>query len=367
MSIDTPTRIATVATILAGALAWAPAASAQAPSSPPGTIAYVIAEYRLAAYETDELKECPQGYNGGRREYLAAAIPNFSSKKDLTYEETVLRFKAEGLLPQRFKEVLPYREASGPTAPGLDLDGKVGPEDFTSPEGSRGIDNQLFRAIGCIEGWRNIGTRAGLSKMRFQRNNYNRLLVEITGVESLQNDPDVVVNTYRGLQRLALDGTNTPIVGRTQRIDFKSGAVFMHTLQGRIVDGVLITDPGLVVVPYSPLSGKVQGRENEVLDARFHLKLRPDGAEGLIAGYFDVEDWYWQNRSRSEAIDRIVNPALYKALKRLADAYPAPDGSGNTAISGAIEVKFVQVHIQRSDRRDTVATAGATNTSGGIN
>ncbi len=49
---------------------------------------------------------------------------------------------------------LPYYFAGGKTAIGMNLDGKVGPNDFTSPEGEPGIDNQLFRAIGCVDGFR---------------------------------------------------------------------------------------------------------------------------------------------------------------------------------------------------------------------
>jgi len=362
MSVNAAIRAAALAAVLA----CASTASAQPGFSSPGTIAYVISEYKLANLETDKALECPQGFNSGQQEYLAAKFPD-AEKRNLTYEETYLKLHGSSFFPEQFEEAFPYREAAGPTAIGLNLDGKVGPEDFTSPEGVAGVDNQLFRATGCIEGWRNLGTRGGLNKQRFQRNNYNRLLIEITGVDSLENDPEVTVNTYRGLTLLMLDGTNKPVVGRTQRIDTLSGERFLHSLRGRIVNGVLITDPGRVTMPYSPMSGKILGKENQIMDARFQLKLRPDGAEGLVAGYFDVEDWYWRNRSNSLDFDKIVNGALYRALKRLADAYPAADGSGNTAISGAIQVKFVQAYIQHPDRGDVVAGGGGANPDVGVN
>ena len=42
----------------------------------------------------------------------------------------------------------------GPAGYGFNLDGKVTDEDFTNPEtGERGIDNQLWRAVGCTHNY----------------------------------------------------------------------------------------------------------------------------------------------------------------------------------------------------------------------
>src|ERR1041384_2409263 len=37
---------------------------------------------------------------------------------------------------------------------GFNLDGKIKPNDFVSPDGEKGIDNQLYRAWGCDAPWR---------------------------------------------------------------------------------------------------------------------------------------------------------------------------------------------------------------------
>jgi hypothetical protein len=37
---------------------------------------------------------------------------------------------------------------------GFNLDGKIKPNDFVSPDGEKGIDNQLYRAWGCDSPWR---------------------------------------------------------------------------------------------------------------------------------------------------------------------------------------------------------------------
>ena len=40
---------------------------------------------------------------------------------------------------------------------GFNLDGKVKPADFVSPDGEKGIDNNLYRAWGCDAPWRGNG------------------------------------------------------------------------------------------------------------------------------------------------------------------------------------------------------------------
>jgi hypothetical protein len=48
-------------------------------------------------------------------------------------------------------------EVTGRIADGFNLDGKVGSNDFVSPEGQKGIDNALYRAWGCDAPWRGNG------------------------------------------------------------------------------------------------------------------------------------------------------------------------------------------------------------------
>ena len=83
--------------------------------------------------------------------------------------------------------------------------------------------------------------------------------------------------------------------------------------------------------------------------ARLRLKLTPTTAEGLIAGYSDVETWYQQMmRSWSthhQNYGQTAAPSLYRAMRRLADAYPDPATGANTAISSALHAEFTQVVI----------------------
>lgn len=311
-----------------------------------GTLGLALHWMHWSIYQTPEAKvECPTGMNVGSREELLMQFPD--KNKVYTYEETALNREAATWNPDIVKYQLPFKEAQGKIAIGMNLDGKVGPNDFTSPEGEKGVDNQLFRVIGCVDGWRGpVGVldQFGLTRM-YRQSAYNRLLVEITGIDSLANDDSVEVATYRGLDPLLTDASgNNFMPGGSQRIDTRYGAKLVSHRHGKIVDGVLITEAADWVFP------EYQVNTQLMHDARFRLKLTPDGAEGLIAGYADIKDWHsafikgWSTIRSGQGLGS--EPSHARALERLADAYPDPQTGKNTAISAALDARFVQVFIQ---------------------
>lgn len=300
-------------------------------------------------YQTPEAKvECPTGMNVGSREELLMQFPD--KNKVYTYEETALNREAATWIPDVVKYDLPFKEAQGTIAIGMNLDGKIGPKDFTSPEGEKGVDNQLFRVIGCVDGWRGpVGVLDQFGLTRMYRNSvYNRVLVEITGIDNMSNDDSVDVNTYRGMDPLLTDATgNTFMPGGSQRLDTRYGQKLVSHRTGKIVDGVLITEPADWVFP------EYQVNTQLMHDARFRLKLTADGAEGLIAGYADIKDWHsafikgWSTIRSGQGLGS--QPSHARALERLADAYPDPKTGKNTAISAALDAKFVQVFIRHPE------------------
>jgi hypothetical protein len=84
-------------------------------------------------------------------------------------------------------------------------------------------------------------------------------------------------------------------------------------------------------------------------DARFRLKLTPTGAEGVLGAYADVDTWYYQlirnDSTHHLSNGQISGVSLYKALRRLADAYPDAESGANTAISTSLDVKMTQVFV----------------------
>jgi len=309
------------------------------------TIGYALTSARWSIHQTpDGQAECPEGFNEGPREQFKALFPNGGpvEKTQLAYESMV-RYPLDKELK------FPYREAKGPTSIGLDLDGQISGDDFTSPAGERGIDNQLFRAIGCTRLFRTPdGTYAHFTNMWVKEFGFNRILMELTEVDSLTDDDAVNVTLYRGRDRLMSDATGANIVpGGSNRIDTRFGAPFIHRLKGKIKDGVLMTEPADVYWPWAVFFRRPGGYEMRGL--RLNVKLTPEKADGLAAGYADVESWASQlMRSWSthhSSYGGLSQPSLYPVLRRLADGYP--DESGRmTAISSALTISMVQVFIQ---------------------
>ena len=185
-------------------------------------------------------------------------------------------------------------------------------------------------------------------------------MIEITGVTSLENSEHVEVTTYRGLDRLQTDAGGRDILpGGTQRIDVRWGQRFIQHLHGRIVNGVLQTEPADLTFPWAVFE---VATDEYVRDARLHLTLSPTRAEGLIGGYADIETWYLQlmksQSTHDQSYGQLTSKSLYKAMRRLADAYPDAKSGENTTISSALRVKLTQVYILAASKAQ-VAAAGA--------
>ena len=353
----------TAFSILAGSGAMAASTEVVAPND--GTLGLALYWMHWSIYQTPEAKtECPTGMNVGSREELLMQFPD--KNKVHTYEETALNREAATWYPDLVKYDFPFKEAQGKIAIGMNLDGEVGANDFTSPEGEPGVDNQLFRVIGCVDGWRGpVGVldQFGLTRM-FRNNVHNRLLVEITGIDSMANDDSVDVTTYRGMDNLLADASgNNYMPGGSQRIDQRYGAKLVSHRRGKIVDGVLITEPADWIFP------EYQVNTQLMRDARFRLKLTPEGAEGLIAGYADINDWHsafikgWSTIRSGQGLGS--QPSHARALERLADAYPDPKAGKNTAISAALDAKFVQVFIRHPEAKVVGETSSPARQSSG--
>lgn len=315
------------------------------------SIAYAVAGGHWALYQSPDGKaECPEGVNEiGPRESFKSLFPNLGP-----VGQTQLAREAAVQFPMDRDEPFPFREAGGRVGLGLNLDGKVDDNDFTSPDGVKGIDNQLFRALGCVRFFRGPdGIGYHFTDVYLRQNNYNRALIEITNVDSLANDDDVDVAIYRGMDSLMTDATGAKLIpGGLQRIDTKFGKKFESHLKGKIVDGVLITEPKDVYWPFAWFGG-TPGKHH-FRDMRFQMSLTEEGARGLMAGYTDVDSWYYSLvRGRSThhlGYGTASAPAIYQAMRRLADAYPNAQGE-MTAISWAFDLPMVQVFIDRPDRQ----------------
>ncbi len=374
MNVKYRTWTTPISTHVAGAVAAlmiAAGGASAAESAPIGTavqdgrIGYVLTHRWWATYQSkDGKEECPDGLNLGPREQFAKLFPKDGPKKSVV--ESYLTWEGKTWLPMASDvDPLPYMDAKGTISYGLNLDGKVKETDFTSPEGEKGVDNQLYRAAGCIGNFRS----GQISPIWWYENEYvrryiqNRFMFEISGVDSLENDGDVTVNSYRGsdelLQEAIGDEYGQVIApGGTPRIDERYGKFAQSTWKGKIVNGVLVTEPADVQIP-------MMGRRNSTAivkfrGMRFHLKLTPGRAEGLLAGYTDIDTFrHWLSATsptyrQGEGV--MSAPSLLNSIFRLADGYPDPVTGQMTAISSALNVRFAMIRIDRSAR--PLASAG---------
>ncbi|MFP6824755.1 MAG: hypothetical protein VB977_01435 [Pseudohongiellaceae bacterium] len=310
-------------------------------------IGYVMTDLFWSVYQTSDAKqECPRGFNDGPREQFEQLYPYHEG---LTVEETQLKQEIETWHPSTEPDGFEFLEVEGEFSWGLNLDGEVGPNDFVHPDGSPGIDNEVYRAVGCVIGFRGPdGVEFIFQNKAIVDERYNRMMVELTEVDDLENDDNVTVTVYRGMDRLLTDATGSRVMpGGTQRVDRRWGQNLIRQVDARIVDSVLITEPiGDLIIPWQNLSvPSIQ----LFRDARFELDLSAEGATGLLAGYADVNTWYYQ-LIRNDSTHHLSNGqisgiSLYKALRRLADAYPDPETGENTAISTALDIKMKQVFI----------------------
>jgi len=155
------------------------ATSAGADSLAGDRIGYVLTERHWSLYQTEDAKtECPQGFNIGPREQYSELYPE---EDGLVRAEADTRLVREG---RRFhldtsEETFPFYDGAGPTAYGLNLDGKTSIEDYSSPDGVEGVDNQLNRALACIAIYRGPdGAFYHFSNLFMYGNAYNRWMIE---------------------------------------------------------------------------------------------------------------------------------------------------------------------------------------------
>jgi hypothetical protein len=309
------------------------------------TIGYVTTDLHWGIHQTDsEENDCPDGLNGwGPRETFAALYPNGGPVQDTQLAREALKY-----FPKDKPAQFPYIYSKSTLSVGLNLDGKVGPNDYVSPTGEKGIDNALQRVLGCNAQFRAPEGQLQLFGNKNVRNAvWNRTLIEITNVDSLTRSDDVTVTIYRGRDPLLLDATGEGVApGGTQRVDLRWGKPLIQQLKGKIVDGVLTTEP--VKRGHYAWSLYYDGHELiEWRDMRLQLTLTPERATGVIAGYVDVESFYtwlipWSTHHLSYG--RLDPAEFYWAVRNQADAYPNEKGE-MTAISGALKVDLVQAFI----------------------
>lgn len=333
-----------------------------------GTIGLVLIGRHVAMYETPGAKqECPEGFqfdsisDNFRAQFPSQAEQQAQIARCGSRDNRGPNCENVFYEPSAVSDPLPFREVKSPIAYGMNLDGTLdghatattcSHQKFQSPNGDIGIDNQFYRVTGCEKAWRKDGVYDDYSnRVELIERLAGRVLVEVSGVENERNDPSVDVTIYKGKDHLLKDSTSHIQPWLSQRIDERFPQYVQH-LRGKIIDGVLITEPFDVRLPIIVLStiGELQLKE-----MRLRLTLTPSGANGLMAGYHDIDQW-WMFYSRAanniNAGYAVSPPSKYEALHRLADGRKNPNTGQCTAISAAYQVEFVRAFIIHPNGRE---------------
>ena len=352
------TRLAATAGALAflAALSLRPSMAAEQS----GTLTFVVRDWFTAMYESRFMDECPEGLNIGNDEYWWRGL----SKKDrarLTEDGLVQTLNRHNLavargpkgedvclIPTLVKDP-PLRVVEGKLAYGDNLDGTTDGRataktckhtKFTTPDGKAGIDNQLYRLVGCTYGWRKGGlVDLNANEMR-GTSGLGMILIEITGVDNPRNDDDVTVTFYRSIDQFALDSAGTPLPFSTYRIETVDGKPrYADSVKGKIVNGVLETGRGDVRLPFY---GNYNFINPVIKDLGLKLEIAEDGrtATGMVTGYYDVESFmhYVSGLGVAIVISYFSCNAMYEAAQKLADGYPDPKTGACTMLSSAFKI-----------------------------
>lgn len=325
--VDRVARVGLFATAAAGMFAlgvvapqWleAPADAAPRPlqlPAPPanGVMGFVVDGFVQPVIQGKDA--CPQGTALKLREAYLATLP-------ATEREQLQRKENEAELTRRW-----HAYATGPNntnvcsqpdlferplmrtvqskhAWGLDLDGGSSDEgceheNFATPTGERGIDNQEYRVMGCTLEWRGTdGVQGDIASgmKQFMASGEWTQVILLRGVDSLQNDPEVEVIYANTPDRPVVDGKGNFLRGTTFTISDKPPRN-RNVLRGKIVRGVLTTEPTDIVLTQTWGQGgarDIRGNRTKwnYRKGRLRLAFQPDGSlRGVLGGYrplFDV-------------------------------------------------------------------------------
>jgi hypothetical protein len=339
----------------------------------------MVGRMEFAGYYDPTGRDCPKGYNP----MSAVVAKQELAKKGYTPQQIEDIYKLEEDERNRtVNEVLRMRgvkdgkpvnayahpetapdpvifTVEGPHGYGLNLDGKVKPGDFTNPDtGEKGIDNNFYKTIGCSNAFKKQkdGTSGYPESQIFTSMEEKPAhLIEITEVDDMENDSEVVVGYYTSLDPLSRDAVGRATQDRTMRVD--PNPRWRNIGRGKIKDGILETEQFAIKAEGDPHGG-LQSYDLKRAKLRLNLKARPDGTmTGTLGGYQDWYPLYWMYSNTGTTAENFTLNLVgyYNALKRLADFDPDPKTGQNRAISIGFTIFTVPAVITHPNKQTASA------------
>src|SRR5689334_8398319 len=237
---------------------------------------------------------------------------------------------------------------------GFNLDGKIKPGDFVSPDGEKGIDNELYRAWGCDAPWRGAngnGTLVLRSNDKMLEGLYT-IVIRISGNQDPMNDDNATLEIGYSPDQIMKDARGNVGADYSYRI--------LHSeqytkLKARIKDGVVETEQADIHMPQIAWFYN-QARDAFFRQGKIRVTVNSDGTvAGLVGGYRDWRDLYAQNvYAQSGGVQGVRehedHVALYYALRRHADGMFNAKTGRYEGISCAYRLKLVQAFVVDPDK-----------------
>jgi hypothetical protein len=237
---------------------------------------------------------------------------------------------------------------------GFNLDGKIKSGDFVSPDGEKGIDNQLYRAWGCDAPWRGAngnGTLVLRSNDKMIEGLYT-IVIRISGNKDPMNDDDATLEIGYSPDQIMKDARGNVGIDYSYRI---LNSEQYTKLKARIKDGVVETEQADIHMPQIAWFPN-QNRDAFFRQGKIRVVPNSDGtAAGLVGGYRDFRDLYTQNAfAQSGGVQGVRehedHVALYYALRRNADGMLNAKTGRYDGISSAYRMKLVPVFVVNPDK-----------------
>ncbi len=258
---------------------------------------------------------------------------------------------------------------------GLDLDGGKGAdtcahEEFSTPSGDSGVDNQEYRVMGCTLEWRGVDGIAGdaaIGMRQFHASGEWTQVILLRGVDSLIMDEDVEVIYANTPDRPVQDSKGNFLRGASFSVSTKLPR-HRNVLRGRIENGVLTTDPQDIKLVETWGQGgarDIRGNRSkfDYRRARLRLTFQPDGTlQGMFGGYkpvFDVIQSPGIGGVGSALVAGIDCAQYLQALRKYADGIRDPQTGKCTGVSGAMRMSAIPAFVndvpaaERSAQRTT--------------
>lgn len=343
--------------LLSAGLVIAPAAHASE------TRAYVV---RMMAPAMNSVEgDCPEGLNPGTAELLRtfilqqggseAELDEIASNRDAfgRYAPNRGRIDGEPVNTYIYPLSVPDTQVhinEGTEGIGFDLDGRDDPEDFTDPfTGETGVDHQESRVMGCYTRLRTSSEHpptGGALLWNGVREGMPAWVIEFSGLDDLENDDDVTVQFFRANEPITKDalGETQPYMSYTLN---PHPAMQDNIFHGSIEDGMFVSDEP---IRFWQIAESYVQPEFDLVDARLRFKFEGENIRGVLGGYQPIDMTYvrysyWgEGGERAQGMD---SPAIYHALRRLADGPVNPETGERDRISTAQQIWAIPAFIVR--------------------